>query len=132
MVKEFSKPQEAREIEARMRAKRLGVRVVVVSEARSYVSASQSQPGAVYQMQRTAAGWVCSCEGYFHTGCCKHLGQVERRAERESWDFGAVCPLHRAARYFPLTDPATSVAPAVIPFPTQRTSRARLDAELYG
>jgi len=129
-MKEFSKPQEAREIEARMRAKRLGVRVAVVSEARSYCSASQSQPGTVHQMQRTAAGWVCSCEGYFHTGCCKHIAAVERRAEREGWDFGAVAPLHRAAKYFPLTGP-TPLAPAIIPF-VPRTDRARLDAELYG
>jgi len=130
MVKEFSKPQEAREIEARMRAKRLGVRVAVVSEARSYVSASQSTPGTVHQMQRTAAGWVCSSEGFMFTGCCKHLGAVERRAEREGWDFGAVAPLHRAAKYFPLTDPAP-MAPAIIPF-VPRISRAQLDAELYG
>jgi len=131
MVKEFSKPQEAREIEARMRARRLGVRVAVVSEASRYVTASQSQPGTVHSMQRTPAGWACSCEGYFHTGCCKHLGAVERRAERESWDFGSVCPLHRAAKYFPLTDP-TPVAPAaILPF-VPRTSRAQLDAELYG
>jgi len=129
MVKTFSKCPEARELEARMRAKRLGVRVAVVSAARSYVSASQSQPGTVYQMQRTPAGWVCSCEGYLMTGCCKHLGAVERRAEREGWDFGAVAPLHRAAKYFPLTDP-TPIA-AVIPF-VPRTSRAQLDAELYG
>jgi len=58
------------------------------------------------------------------------LGQVERRAEREGWDFGAVAPLHRAAKYFPLTDP-TPVAATVIPF-VPRTSRAQMDAELYG
>jgi len=129
MVKAFQKPQEAREIEARMRAKRLGVRVAVVSEARSYCSASQSQPGTVHQMQRTPAGWVCSCEGYIMIGVCKHIGQVERRAEREGWDFGAVAPLHRAAKYFPLTDPTP--LPAVVPF-VPRISRAQLDAELYG
>jgi len=129
MVKTFSKCPEARELEARARAKRLGVRVAAVVHGSRYVSASQSQPGTVYQMQRTPAGWVCSCEGYMMTGCCKHLGQVERRAEREGWDFGAVAPLHRAAKYFPLTDP-TPIA-AVIPF-VPRTSRAQLDAELYG
>ena len=130
-MKEFSKPQEAREIEARMRAKRLGVRVAVVSEARSYCSASQSQPGTTHTMQRTPAGWVCSCEGFMFTGCCKHLGQVERRAEREGWDFGAVAPLHRAAKYFPLTDPTPVAPPPILPF-VPRTSRAQLDAELYG
>ncbi len=121
MVKAFSKPQEARELEARARAKRLGVRVAVVSEARSYVSASQSQPGTTHAQRRTAAGWVCSCEGFFHTGCCKHLGAVERRAEREGWTFGAVAPLSRVARFFPLDLPENvvmrlatlTVAPAV-------------------
>jgi len=130
MVKTFQKPQEAREIEARMRARRLGVRVAVVSEARSYVSASQSQPGTVHSMQRTPAGWVCSCEGFMFTGCCKHCAAVERRAEREGWDFGAICPLHRAAKYCLLTDPAP-MAPAILPF-VPRTSRAQLDAQLYG
>jgi len=142
MVKEFSKPIEAREIEARMRAKRLGVRVAVVVEASRYVTASQSTPGTVYVQQRTPAGWCCSCDGFMYSGCCKHLGQVERRAERESWDFGAVAPLHRASRYFPLDLPEniamqgaviTVTQPAaVIPFPTQRTSREQRDAELYG
>ena len=133
----FSKPQEARELEARARAKRLGVRVAVVSEARSYVSASQSTPGTVHSMQRTPAGWVCSCEGFMFTGCCKHLGQVERRAERESWDFGAVAPLHRAAKYFPIdadTAAAPEIAPAttVVPFRTiPNANRERLAADLY-
>ncbi len=135
----FSKPQEARELEARARAKRLGVRVAVVSEARQYVSASQSTPGTVHTMQRTAAGWVCGCDGYLHTGCCKHLGAVERRAEREGWDFGAICPLHRAAKYFPVdadtaaTFEGSEKAPApVIAFrPHHHPDRARLAADLY-
>ena len=128
----FAKPQEARELEARARAKRLGVRVAVVSEARAYCSASQSQPGTIHEMRRTRAGWVCSCEGYMQTGCCKHLGAVERRAEREGWDFGAICPLHRAERYFPLDTVVPAVAPAtLVPF-RSRTERAQLDADLYG
>ena len=137
MVQTFSKPQEARELEARARAKRLGVRVAVVVEASRYVTASQSQPGAIYVQQRTPAGWACSCDGYLHTGVCKHLGQVERRAEREGWDFGAVCPLHRAARYFPLdtpdSTPTAPVAPvaALVSF-RPRADRAALDADLYG
>lgn len=105
MVKTFSKPQEARELEARSRARALGVRVAVVSEARRYVTTSQSQPGVVYALERTPAGWACSCEGYLHTGVCKHLGAVERRSEREGWEFGAVAPLHRVAKFFPLDLP---------------------------
>lgn len=137
MVQAFSKPQEARELEARARAKRLGVRVAVVSEARQYVSASQSQPGVVHTMQRTAAGWVCQCDGYLFTGCCKHLGQLERRAEREGWDFGAICPLHRAEKYFPVdadTARAVEIAPAatVIAFRQHHNpDRERLAADLY-
>lgn len=130
-MKTFSKPQEARELEARARARRLGVRVAVVSEARSYVTASQSQPGVVYAIQRTPAGWCCSCEGYLHTGVCKHLGAVERRSEREGWDFGSVAALHRAERYFPLDIPKhVATRGAVIQFPT--VNRTQRDAELYG
>ena len=106
MVKTFSKPQQARELEARARARTLGVKVQVVSEARHYTTRSQSQPGAVYTIKRTPRGWACSCDGWLYTGCCKHVGAVERRAEREGWTFGTVCPLAAAARYFPLdTDP---------------------------
>ncbi|MBW3656656.1 MAG: hypothetical protein KY444_11185 [Gemmatimonadetes bacterium] len=121
MVKTFSKPPAARQLEARARARTLGVRVAVVSEARRYVTASQSQPGALYAIERTPAGWACSCQGYEHTGICKHLGQVERRAAREGWAFGTVAPLARVARYFPLDLPENvamhgavlTVAPAV-------------------
>jgi hypothetical protein len=146
MVQTFSKPQEARELEARARAKRLGVRVAVVVEASRYVTASQSQPGAVYVQQRTPAGWACSCDGFMYTGCCKHLGQVERRAERESWDFGGVAALHRAQKYFPLDLPenvalqgavlavrAEALASAtVVPFRQHHNpDRERLAADLY-
>ncbi len=74
----------------------------VVSEASHYCTHSQSEPGTVYQVVRTPAGWACSCLGFFHTGCCKHLGQVERRAERDGWAFGRIAPLSRVAKYFPL------------------------------
>ncbi len=40
----FAKPQAARELEARARARTLGVRVAVVAEASRYVSHSQSEP----------------------------------------------------------------------------------------
>ena len=121
MVKTFAKPPAARQLEARARARTLGVKVAVVSEARRYVSAAQSQPGALYAIERTPVGWACSCAGYELTGICKHLGQVERRAEREGWPFGTVAPLSRVARYFPLDLPENvvmhgavlTVAPAV-------------------
>ncbi len=147
MVQQFAKPQEAREIEARARAKRLGVKVAVVVEASRYVAASQSTPGTVYVQQRTPAGWACSCDGYMMTGVCKHIAQVERRSERDGWDFGAICPLHRAARYFPLDLPeniavqgaviAVTQPASVLPFPQRDPAAAAarrqfIDSELYG
>ena len=131
MVKTFSKPPAARQLEARARARTLGVRVAVVSEARRYVSASQSQPGVIHVVERTPAGWACSCQGYELTGICKHLGQVERRAEREGWPFGHIAPLSRVARYFPLDLPQNvamqgavlTVAPAVAAAATARARR---------
>ena len=103
-----------------------------MSEARRYVSASQSQPGTLHAMLRTAADWVCTCDDFMLTGCCKHLGAVERRAEREGWDFGAVCPLHRAAKYFPVDADAERPASATpISFPPV-ADRQQRDAELYG
>ena len=125
MDRTFSKPPEARQLEARARARTLGVRVAVVSEARRYVTASQSQPGALYVIERTPIGWACSCQGYEHTGVCKHLGAVERRAEREGWAFGTLAPLSKVARYFPLDLPENvamhgailAISPASAPAP---------------
>lgn len=102
MVREFAKPQEAREIEARGRARALGIRVAVVVEARRYCAASQSEAGATHTIARTPVGWACSCQGYYHTGCCKHLGAVQRRAAREGWPFGVIAPLATVARHMPL------------------------------
>ena len=104
-MQQFSRPQDAREIEARGRARTLGVRVEVVQPTRAYRTRSQSQPGTVYTIQRGTRGWVCTCPGFQYTGCCKHLGQVERRSEREGWEFGTVAPLHRVDRYLPLAMP---------------------------
>ena len=131
MLNQPLKPQFAREIEARARARQHGVRVVVASEAQRYTTPSQSRPGVTYTIQRTPAGWACSCDGYRHTGVCKHIGQVERRSEREGWDFGAIAPLHRVERYLPLLTPEQGTAPdeaeatsqaTVIPF-RQRQDR---------
>jgi len=91
----FAKPLAAREVEARARAKQLGVRVAVVSEARSYLSNSQSHPGTAYRIERTRHGWACECDGFRFTGMCKHVAAVERRAEREGWPFGVVAPLSK-------------------------------------
>ena len=122
MVTTFSKPA-ARQLEARTRARTLGVRVAVVSEARRYVSASQSQPGTVHAIARTPIGWACSCDGYLHTGVCKHLGAVERRAAREGWASGRLAPLATVARSFPLDLPENVAPPRL-------TARAALD-ELF-
>ena len=121
MERSFSKPPAARQLEARARARTRGVKVAVVSEARRYVAASQQQPGVVYAIERTPAGWACSCEGFAFTGMCKHLGAVERRSEREGWPFGHVAALAKVGRYLPLDLPENiarrgavlSVAPAV-------------------
>ena len=141
VARTFSKPQDARRVEARARARTLGVRVEVVSEARYYRTRSQSQPGEVYQLVRTRDGWCCSCQGFEFTGCCKHLGQVERRAEREGWAFGAICPLGKAAQHFPLEPVARGGqddAPTVVAVPTAdsqsgRAARTRAAlSDLYG
>ena len=125
----FSKPQPARHLEARARARTLGVRVEVVSEARQYRTRSQSNPGEVYTIARTPAGWACSCLGFYHTGCCKHLGQVERRAAREGWAFGIICPLSKAPAHFPLE---TDQPPAPVSLEDSRARRRAALTDLYG
>lgn len=91
-MQRFSRPQAAREIEARARARELGVRVEVVEPGMAYRTLSQSQPGVVYTVMRERHGWSCECPSFVYTGCCKHLGQVERRSEREGWAFGRIAP----------------------------------------
>ena len=115
-----------------------------LSEARRYTTRSQSNPGEVYTLKRTPAGWACSCLGFYHTGCCKHLGQVERRAAREGWAFGIIAPLSRVARYFPLDLPEnvamhgavlTVAPPVAAPVRDLDAARVRWDAalsDLYG
>ncbi len=143
MDRTFSKPPEARQLEARARARTRGVKVAVVVEARRYVTASQQQPGVVYAIERTPAGWACSCQGYEHTGMCKHLGAVERRAEREGWPFGVIAPLAKVARYFPLDIPENvakrgavlTVTPAPAPaadLDALRERKRRALCDLYG
>lgn len=84
------KSLEIRSLEARGRARHLGVRVREIRRGREYVSRSQSDATVTYRIARTADGWACGCTGYEMTGLCKHIGQVERRAEREGWAFGRV------------------------------------------
>ncbi len=125
MERTLAKPPAARQVEARARARARGVKVAVVSEARKYVSASLSRPGTLHTIERTPVGWACSCEGFFHTGMCQHLGAVERRSEREGWRFGVVAPLARVARYMPLDPPLKTAAQLAA------QKRAAL-ADLYG
>ena len=89
------KPIEARQLEARSRARVNGVRVREVLRGNQYSTASQSQPDTVYELKRTRAGWTCSCPGFTYSGSCKHIGQVERRSEREGWEFGRIAPRTR-------------------------------------
>ncbi len=110
MERTFSTPPAARQVEARARAHQKGVKVAVVSEARKYVSACLTRPGTLHTIERTPAGWACSCEGYEHTGMCYHLGAVECRSEREGWRFGIVAPLAKVARYMPLDPPLKTAA----------------------
>src|SRR5688572_24291585 len=88
----FSRPLATRHLEARGRARMLGVRVEVVDPEYHYLSRSQSDPSAVHALIRTPHGWACTCLGFAFTGCCKHLGQVERRSGREGWVFGRIAP----------------------------------------
>ena len=129
VARQFSKPQPARQLEARARARTFGVRVAVVVEASRYVSHSQSEPGVVHTLQRTRDGWCCSCKGYTYTGCCRHLGAVERRAAREGWPFGTICPLSKAPAHFPLE---TDQAPVPVSLEAARERRRAALADLYG
>ena len=82
MERTFAKPPAARQVEARARARVCRVKVTVIVAGRHYTTRSRST-GEPYTLRRTPAGWACTCRGYYETGCCKHLGQVERRSERE-------------------------------------------------
>ncbi len=93
MARQFSKPFEARTIESRARSLRLRVRIFVKDPQHWYQTVSQTQPGVVYNLVRGRWGWKCDCPGYQFTGSCKHLGQLERRADREAWSFGVIAAL---------------------------------------
>jgi len=125
----FSKPQAARQLEARARAKRLGVRVAVVVEARSYLSVSQREAGKSYRIERCRHGWSCECDGFLFTGVCKHLAAVERRAEREGWDFGQIAPLAKAIPPDSKMESAHATA-AILPFRPRFIERQQPSAAL--
>ncbi len=59
VARTFSKPQPARQLEARARAKRYGARVEVQVHGRLYTIRSRSNPGDKYTLRRTADGWLC-------------------------------------------------------------------------
>ena len=101
----------------------------MVVEASRYVSHSQSEPGVVHTLQRTRDGWCCTCPCFEFTGCCKHLGAVERRAAREGWPFGTICPLSKAPAHFPLE---TDQPPAPVSLEDSRARRRAAMADLYG
>lgn len=94
---------EAREVEARSRARTLGVRVREIQRGREYSTRSQSDGSVVYLLRRGRDGWACTCLGYQHSGMCKHLGALERRSEREAWPFGTI------ARPAPIEQPEPTV-----------------------
>lgn len=90
-ILQFGKPIDARLVEAEGRAAHKHVRVTEIVPGRRYVSLSQSEPGVKYEQEKTPHGWICKgCKGYKHSGMCKHIGQVSRRAQREGWAFGQV------------------------------------------
>jgi hypothetical protein len=69
------------------------VRVRVVTPRASYTTRSQTDR-SLYRLRRvtdlTGDGeivdrWLCDCPGFRYSGCCKHLGALERRATREGW-----------------------------------------------
>jgi hypothetical protein len=85
----------ARQIEARSRARASRVRVFEIERGQAYWTPSQSEAGTEYSLFRTREGWECGCRGFLYTGSCKHLGQLERRSEREGWVFGKIAPIAR-------------------------------------
>ena len=93
-MRRFTQPLTARLFEARARAYERGVRVYEVEPQRCYWTRSQSGRD-IYHITRSAEGWECECPGYLYTGMCKHIAQVQRRAEREGWRFGKVASILR-------------------------------------
>lgn len=77
---------------ARVRARANNVEVRCVERALYYTTVSQSGMGHYHLEWHQGKGWSCTCWGYARHGMCKHLGQLQRRALREGWNFGSVAP----------------------------------------
>lgn len=91
---EFPEATLERQEIARNRARLNRVRTYVLDRADAYQSPAKSLGrGYWYTLVRTPTGWNCDCQGYQYSGMCKHLGALQRRAEREGWNFGVVQPL---------------------------------------
>ena len=92
------KPIAARQIEARARALTNRARIVRLIDQQAYVAKSQTTLAEYHLMRDRSHRWTCECDGYRYTGCCYHLGQLERRAEREKWAGGfRLAPVARQA-----------------------------------
>lgn len=98
--------------------------MAVIVAGRHYQTASQSRPGLTYRLDRTRAGWQCACDGYRFTGCCKHLAQLARRAEREGWDFGRIVP--------PTPDHEPTPPAGALDLAATRARKRRALADRYG
>ncbi len=75
-------------IEARERSRDVRKRLFEVQRRAEYAAESASQPGYLYRVVRERDGWRCDCLGFYHRGYCRHVGQLQRRSEREHWSFG--------------------------------------------
>jgi len=102
MVREFAKPQDAREIEARARARSSGVRMAVIVEARRYCTPARSEPGTTHTIARTPIGWACSCLGYLESTKKSGVPRLCSALQIEGWVFGSIAPLDTVERHMPL------------------------------
>ena len=84
-MQQYSKPHEARFVEAQARSRANTVKLHVKEPQRYYQSRSVSRPGLVHHVTRTPRGWACTCEGWTHHAMCQHVAGLSRRAIREGW-----------------------------------------------
>jgi hypothetical protein len=67
------------------RADEKGVKTLVDVPYRQYRALSVSREGEQHVLRYSASGWSCSCDGFYYTGMCHHIGALARRAEQEQW-----------------------------------------------